>query len=597
MRIKQITIQNFRSIKDPITFDLKPIANKKCFVLLGVNESGKSNILDAISILDRSKEFKYQSDCNNDLEGQEVLLSYEIEMTHLDFYKRQFVKHGIDEELVKQITIQRITREIVIDQMERVDYFNVYIKDVPKLFSQYVISQSKILLKTEQNQEKDAEGNIINLLNKNKLEEYIQDNFFNLFNKNIEKVIFWKYEPKYLIDVVDLNTFKDDHNISIPLKNIFQIAGIINIKEKIESVIGSASKIERLEDELGTSISDHINGIWKEHKIKIEIRIDNMQLTFLISEDDNKIPKYEINQRSDGFKHFVSILLNLSAENKTEDLKNKIILIDEPETHLHPSGQKFLRDEILNISGNNIVIFATHSIFMIDKNNLNRHYSVEKKKGITHISQIEKDNPYKEEVLYESLGTSILEQIHSSVLIFEGKTDRDVFELYVRKFKKEIKPVNISLISADGVENIIKYTKFFDQKLIKGYVIVDSDDKGKSEKTKITKDPKYSKNKVFEINDIIKTQKNSTLEDLFDKQLIEETIKDYYGLDVIIDNDTPFIEQIKEFLQRNRIQYRESDKEAIKKDYFHRISQLKKEVLKTQKYFAFVSAFQEKIKS
>jgi predicted ATP-dependent endonuclease of OLD family len=41
---------------------------------------------------------------------------------------------------------------------------------------------------------------------------------------------------------------------------------------------------------------------------------------------------------------------------------NKVILLDEPETHLHPSGQKYLRNELLKISENNLVIYATHSI-------------------------------------------------------------------------------------------------------------------------------------------------------------------------------------------------------------------------------------------
>jgi AAA15 family ATPase/GTPase len=55
--------------------------------------------------------------------------------------------------------------------------------------------------------------------------------------------------------------------------------------------------------------------------------------------------KFEVDKRSDGFKQFVSIILNLSIENETGVLNNKVILLDEPETHLHPSGQKYLRNE------------------------------------------------------------------------------------------------------------------------------------------------------------------------------------------------------------------------------------------------------------
>jgi predicted ATP-dependent endonuclease of OLD family len=86
-----------------------------------------------------------------------------------------------------------------------------------------------------------------------------------------------------------------------------------------------------------------------------------MQLTFLVEEKSDTY-KFEVDKRSDGFKQFVSIILNLSIENETGVLNNKVILLDEPETHLHPSGQKYLRNELLKISENNLVIYATHSI-------------------------------------------------------------------------------------------------------------------------------------------------------------------------------------------------------------------------------------------
>jgi predicted ATP-dependent endonuclease of OLD family len=112
-------------------------------------------------------------------------------------------------------------------------------------------------------------------------------------------------------------------------------------------------------------------------------------------------------------------LLNISAENSTNSLANKIIILDEPEVHLHPSGIKYLRDELFNISKNNIVFISTHSVYMIDKKNLSRHYKVSKEKSLTEIMQIPEDNPYMDEVIYEALGTSIYEIIEPNMLVFE----------------------------------------------------------------------------------------------------------------------------------------------------------------------------------
>ena len=76
-----------------------------------------------------------------------------------------------------------------------------------------------------------------------------------------------------------------------------------------------------------------------------------------------------MDERSQGFKHFISLILHLSISNKKEKCKDQIIIIDEPENHLHPSGIRYMRDELIKIGKNNYVFVATHSPFMIDNKN------------------------------------------------------------------------------------------------------------------------------------------------------------------------------------------------------------------------------------
>jgi len=602
MKIKKVTINNFKSIKDEVSFEIKKIANKNCFILLGINESGESNILEAISLLNPEQKIDYNIDCNSEAEeeNKKISITYELQIDNYDFYKKQFIEKGLSEDLVNIIEITKIERKISIDSKNsRTDFFHIWIKDVKKEFEKYILDKenNKIEIKTDENIKESPDGEK-NILDKDKLETFLEDEFYDLFNKNIPKIIFWKSsEEKYLInEKIDLNIFKEDFNISIPLKNCFRIAGVEKIKERIESVVGHSTKIATLKDLLNEKVTEHINNVWKEHKINIRFEIDNMQLSFLIEEKDNTLPKYELNQRSDGFKHFISILLNLSVENETSQLKDKIILLDEPEVHLHPSGEKYLRDELLEIAKNNFVFFATHSIFMVDKKNLDRHFSIKKEKGITNLHVVEKDNPYKEEVLYEALGTSVLEHIENNVLILEGKTDRDIFDLYKRKLKSEIKLQNFSLISADGCENIPKYTKFFNKKLVNGFVLVDSDKGGTTIKTRVLKEKNYNKKNVFEINDILDTKKESTLEDLFNsKHTIDSVAELYDGLSITLDILQPFLEQVKNQLQQNKKPYRKQENEELKKILFRKISKLKKEDLKKEQYYIFFGNFQKKL--
>jgi predicted ATP-dependent endonuclease of OLD family len=597
MKIARITIENFRSIKEPVSFEMKKIGLRHCYILLGINETGKSNILCAISLLNKEANINYGVDCNKEAEevGEDILITYDLEIENLDFYKNKIKESGLlDADLVKSINFEKIERKVSIDKDNaRNDFVHIYLKDNKKLVG-YVVKGEKIEIKIDSNTEKDEVGNETNVLTKEKLEEYLEDNFFDLFDDDIPEVIFWKSDPKYLINQrIDLNQFKEDNNLSIPLRNCFQIADIEDIKGRIEKIINSPAKRVQLEQKLSESVTKHINDVWPEHKVGVKFSIDNMQLSFLVEDNDNNLPKYEVAQRSDGFKHFISILLNLSVEAKR--IKNKIVLIDEPEIHLHPSGQKYLRDELLRIAKDNIVFFATHSIYMVDKKNLDRHFSIKKGEGKTINVQIDKDDPYKEEVLYEALGTSVLEHVEPNVLIFEGKTDRDIFELYARKFKKEISCPKVSLISADSANSVIKYTKFFNTKLIKGYVIFDSDKEGIGEKNKVLKEQNYTKQNTFEINEILDTNKNATIEDLFDKKYLETAIKEQYDLDLNLEKSKPYIEQVKTKLQENKKPYRDAEKEEIRRLFFRNISRLKIEDLKKQQYFKFYQELCKKI--
>ncbi len=619
MKIKNITIENYRSIKDTVVLDVAPIGGKQTFMLLGINESGKSNILEAIALLDEDREFDYSRDCHskNEDENKDISVSYELDIAPaIDFYREEFSKEKMPKNLSGIIDITKIERKVSIDSDdERSDFFHVWVKDKKKDFSKYVVVSEpvtqngvakeikKIAEKTAENTKTDTDGNETNVLDKEKLEEFLQDEFYDLFDNNVPEVIFWKYEDTYLIkDKINLEEFKKKTSISTPLKNCFAIAGIKdeNIENRITSIIGNSTKKSKLTKLLGDKVTEHINKIWKEHKVKIEFDIDNMQLSFHVKDIGDESESYGVIQRSDGFKHFVSILLNLSAENETGYLTNKLIILDEPEVHLHPSGEKYLRDELLNISKKNLVVLATHSIFIVDKRSLDRHFSVEKTGVETSAHQIERDNPFREEVLYEALGTSILEHVENKVLLFEGKTDRDIFDLFKKKFKKEIKLPNISLISADGVENIIKYTKFFNNKLVAGFVLVDSDNDGVAQKTKILSEDTYDKNNTFEINELLNTKKQSTLEDLFDKKYLVESVTEVFeGMSITLDDSKPYMEQIIQFCKDNgkyvnNKTYQEKEK-AMKKSFFQKVSRLKKEDLQKEKYYKFFEQIQKKL--
>ena len=166
MILKKITIENFKSIRDEISFEIKEIANKKCFVLLGINESGKSNILEAISLLSDGEEVNYDTDCNNKAEenGESIEITYELEIVGYDYYyEKKFTEKGLNENLAKSIIIEKIEKKIEIEaDNTRSDVLWVYINDNTEEFEKYIINEESqtIEIKTKENiEENDDESN------------------------------------------------------------------------------------------------------------------------------------------------------------------------------------------------------------------------------------------------------------------------------------------------------------------------------------------------------------------------------------------------------------------------------------------------------
>ncbi|MCK4798778.1 MAG: AAA family ATPase [Spirochaetes bacterium] len=602
MNISKIEIKNFRSI-DKVEVDINEISDKKCLIFLGMNESGKSNILKAISLLDQTQldNISYSSDCNKMAEtnGESIEITYHLEITNFDTYTKAFIEEGYPEKLVDKINITDIHRIITIDENnEKQNSFHIWIED-SNVFSKYVVMDDEIEEIVDDNLNQLIEDGF-EQLNKEILESLLESDCFDVFELNVPKTIFWESDEKYLINnTIYLNQFKTDNNISIPLRNIFYIAGIDNIDKRIDLITESREKRKQLEDTLSTSITNYINNVWKEHRVNIKVDIENMQCNIMVEDKDDTEPKYNMNQRSDGFKQFISILLNLSAENSSEKLKNNLILLDEPEIHLHPSGVRYLRDELLNIAKNNIVLIATHSIYMVDKKDLNRHYKVEKEKSLTNIFKISENNPYMEEVIYESLGTSIYELIEPNMIVFEGKTDKDLFDAFTDKYKADFKPQKCGTISADGAKKIPTYTKFFNGNVVSGVVVVDSDAEGKGIKNKVLEQDNFSEKNTYEINDVVNTEIEATLEDLLPFEIIQDIINKEYKVSVSLDSTKPLLKQL---VKNNKDHDVKIDIELLKRKItqfiLDDITKLTKSGCKEKytKYYEFVDTLHKKIK-
>jgi predicted ATP-dependent endonuclease of OLD family len=582
MDIKKIVIENFKSIEKIeiplLSYGLGQNSSKSAF-FVGINESGKTNILEAINIINTGFDsYDFQTIfcklCDKN-DNPVVDIYYYLDLSNVKFYFDELKKKiTIPEELLSKLKVEELKLNIWLDESSNDKNFNVSIADNIQWF-QYSVNQKTETTKTAQNTQvtkdiitikkiqtedlskkitKENAGEFLQegdkVLTKTMLETIFINQNKSTLTYNLPKVVYWSAKPEYLInDNISLEEFKAKPAISQPLKNIFHIFGL-NTDSDISKAIDTALKNEEykseLEDGLTKVATEHVNKIWKEHKIKFKIKFDGNICKVHVEDKVTEHKYYKMNHRSDGFKQFVSLILSLSAQNNSDKLKNHIILIDEPEVHLHPSGIRYMRDELLKIGKNNYVFVATHSHYLIDTKTKERHWIVEKSKK-TNISQLsETANFNDDEVISKAFGFDLMKElIPQNILLVEGYGDKLIYNHVLSLIEKTI---HYSIKSSGGCSKVYSIASLMSDEEIFSIIVVDDDDEGIKAKADILKSLKsfYNLNSVFTIRDILGTlPQGATLEDLFPLDFVKDFFDKEFSKIFSINEELPIIQQIK----------------------------------------------------
>ena len=590
MIIKSVNIKNFRSIKD-ITIPIQTygigLNKSNTTFLVGVNESGKSAILDAISLInDGFSEIDYEDNCY--IEAQEnneyidIFTEIDLEIAHLSFWRKQIIeKAKIDEDFVNKINFNSLIKNTYRDKDDFGIVYELKINDDLPFYQYIVITTSKTVNGKIQNVESIEKLSIVNsiqekiteqnaksflldnqkILTKSKLEEIIVKAIKTVLDFNMPKIQIWKSSPKYLInDIVDLSEFKENPNISVPLKNIFHIYGKTkdeDIKNAIERALSNQARCDELQEKMSEKVTKYINKIWKEHKIKIRISINSNNCEVHVEDKDKKFAYYKMNQRSDGFKQFISLILSLSVQNETNSLNNNLILIDEPEVHLHPSGVRYLREEILKIGQKNNVIVSTHSHYMIDTNTPERHWIVQKEKSESNISQITHEtNITDDNVIAAAFGLNLFKELlPQNIIIVEGEDDKNIISHSIRLLNNSF---FYSIKSAGGASKAPGFARLLNEEKINAFILLDSDKEGRDNRKRILDEQGdiYSNKNVFTLKDILNTlPQESTIEDLLPIEFAKEFFEQEMSQEFTLSEDKAIIIQLKnqcEILKSNK---------------------------------------------
>lgn len=174
--------------------------------------------------------------------------------------------------------------------------------------------------------------------------------------------------------------------------------------------------------------------------------------------------------------------------------KNGLVLIlEEPESHLHPLAQQWLGERLRELSRleNVQVILTTHSPAFIDITGLEGLVRLDKQGGATHAVQLTRSqlaehcrelgasmaDPTNILEFYEACSTSeILRGFFASkVVLVEGPTESLALPEYFKKSGLPFIAEGIDVIPVHGKSNLAKWHRLFTAYGIPTYVIFDCD--------------------------------------------------------------------------------------------------------------------------
>ncbi len=542
MRLRRFRVRAFRCIHDSGYITVGDLA-----AFVGRNESGKTTILQALTLLNKD-EMVSELDLCDELTDE---LKSEIKLTEGEFDLNENERELLEEKFpnlsIKKIIIFRTNKNPQI-QYDFIDsefstkkdtIFKSWknLTDDLKNFVEIIPNHVSKQLDTEFFEssmpiDKETFSVKLNTLNKTILDaasqepqvisewkdlyDQIMGNFDSVFvsnkkRKELEKFILDTLHPRFvyfsdykkILGNINLNEYLKDPTTSDvggieyleefdraeTVKNLLYLAEL-EIGE-LKNASSSPSKLIKLLSTSNKKLTARLNPSWKGEPIHVELRLNPGNIMSVIISDVHKDGTITntglLNRRAEGFKWTFSFIVNFAAETQKAELKEAILLLDEPARNLHPTQQLGISDLLKNLTGSNQVLYATHSPFMIFDYTPGNLLVVEldRKK---HLSRIfydywNADDATLTPILYGLskglVGSIIDREIGSNsrpLIIVETMSDT----LYLNAFDKFLQDPNISMnplniVPAYNKNSVLPLSIFYRNHGYNTFILLDND--------------------------------------------------------------------------------------------------------------------------
>ena len=542
MRLRKFRVQAFRCIHDSGDIVVGDLA-----AFVGRNESGKTTILQALTMLNRDEmisELDLCDEMTEHLKSEIRIVEGDFELNHdeTEIIKERFPSlhltklkifrtnknpeiqydfgdtHVNKEEHQNLEHWQDITKQLLnfvesipnyISKKLDTDFFTGSMPGNKKIIQAELDGFSSNLhaIATEEKQViseweetnskiiKNVEKILIDNTESEALKNFIDDRlhprfvYFSDYKKILGNINLAEYIKESETEASAGIEYIEGFDRAETVRNLLYLAEFE--MEKLEEVKNSPSKLIKFLNTASKKLTERLNPSWKGEAINVELRLNPGNILSVVLSDVHKDGTITntglLNRRAEGFKWTFSFIVNFAAETQKAELKEAILLLDEPARNLHPTQQMGISDLLKNLAGSNQVLYATHSPFMIFDYTPGNLLVVEldRKK---HLSKIfydywKADDATLTPILY-GLSKGLVDSITDReigynsrpLIIVEAMSDT----MYLNAFDKFLQDPNISMnplnvVPAYNKNSVLPLSIFYHTHGYNTFVLLDND--------------------------------------------------------------------------------------------------------------------------
>jgi len=555
MKYKEFQIENFKGIENIIVnLDKSPDAN--IYTFIGLNESGKTTILEAINFFSPSdKGLSALELPGASIKDYNSLIPISKRDNFNGTVKIIVTIKLEDEDLIKinNFTAQNTDFKSVKPLAQIVYYRYYHFKN-----SKFVESETKW---------SGFDGILKSSLTDDytRISKYhMQSNYLlhDYCNTLIPSII---YFPNFLFDFPSKIYLENKEPLKLTPKESFYLELIQDILFSLKNdtdykhhIIDRAKSkdkndernLDHLLKKMNKQVTDIVFDAWnkifkrniKNTVIVIKCDVEEDGRTYLEFEIDGPDGIYQINEKSLGFRWFFTFLLFTQFRpNRKDAPQNVIFLFDEPASNLHSEAQKQLLKSFESLTKNCKIIYTTHSHHLVNPYWLESTYVVNNE-GLKiedpESYNITKTNvtiqPYREFVIKHPKNTAYFQPVLdvldyspsnleslSNCILMEGKND-----FYTMAYFQEIilsKAEKLNITPSTGAGNLDTLISLYIGWGKEFVILLDSDKEGLIQKKRyIDKFGIIVESKIFTLEDIDPSWKKIGMEKMFED---EEALK------------------------------------------------------------------------